>query len=139
MKKQFFLPFLVMLLFLGSCATQKASDTHPVQTKTQQDDDGQWELTVFDSDFQYFLNTRAKPKSMYTLSYLKAKNQALAAEWNAYYASGRYRNIVESNVDYDPNEKYGFDFQYKLFQVFVYTAWKYHLPLYNLPRSERAL
>jgi len=108
-----------------------------VKTSTQQEEDGEWELTVFDSDFDYFLASRARPKSMYTESYLKTRNQALASEWNSYYTSGRYRNIIESGVEYDPNEDYGFDFNYKLFQVFVYTSWKYHIRFYSLPNSER--
>lgn len=94
---------------------------------TQKNDDEQWDLTVFDPDFNTFMASFAKPKSFYTLSYLKNKNTILTSQWNSLYYSGRYRNIIESNIDYDPNVNYGFDFEYKLYQVFAYVKWKYGL------------
>jgi len=57
-------------------------------------------------------------------------------EWNSYYYSGRYRNIIESSIDYDPNEKYGLKFEYKLYQVFAYVQWKYGLKLQGLSMTE---
>lgn len=59
----------------------------------------------------------AKPISQYSESYLKTKNTILVNEWNSYYFSGRYRNIIESSIDYDPKENYGIKFEYKLYQV----------------------
>ena len=44
--------------------------------------------------------------NMYTESYLKTEIH-FVNEWNSYYYSGRYRNIIESSIDYSPNENYG--------------------------------
>ena len=132
-------PFFLLCLAISltSCVSAPAKPTNHPTTKVQKDEDGEWDLTVFDSDFDYFLSTRAMPKSQFTESYLKSRNQQLVTEWNSLYNSGRYRNVIESSIDYDPNEKYGFDFEYKLFQVFVYTNWKYRVPFMSLPSSQR--
>ena len=73
---------------------------------------------------------------MYSESYLKTKNQFLVSEWNSNFRSGRYRNIIESSVDYDPNVEYGIKFEYKLYQVFVFVKWKYGLRLNGLGGAE---
>ncbi|MGS0748048.1 DUF6146 family protein [Halpernia sp. GG3] len=44
--------------------------------------------------------------------------------------------MIESSIDYDPNENYGLKFEYKLYQVFAYVQWKYHLKLNGLSQTE---
>lgn len=104
--------------------------------KPKKNDDGEWDLTVIDTQFDYFLNAIAKPMSQYSESYLKTKNTFLVSEWNSYYSSGRYRNVIESSIDYDPKENYGLKFEYKLYQVFAYVNWKYGLRLNGLSGSD---
>lgn len=104
--------------------------------KPSKNEDGEWDLTVIDTQFDYFLSAVARPISQYTESYLKTKNTFLVNEWNGYYNSGRYRNIIESGIDYDPKENYGIRFEYKLYQVFVYVNWKYKLRLNGLSGSD---
>lgn len=127
-----------ILLFTVSCAPQsKTADTteKPV-IQAQQNEEGEYELDVIDSQFTYFLNAIARPMSMYSEPYLKSKNTFLASEWNSYYFSGRYPNIIESSIDYDPNIKYGFKYEYKLYQVFAFVRWKYGLKLNGLSQLD---
>lgn len=129
---------LIMLIgvfiMFTSCATQNNTTKQDknIAIQAQKDDDGEYDLEVFDSQFSYFLNAVARPMSMYSESYLKTKNQILVSEWNSYYFSGRYRNIIESSIDYDPQENYGLKFEYKLYQVFAFVQWKYKLRLNGL-------
>lgn len=104
--------------------------------KPEKNDDGEWELTVIDTQFDYFLNAVARPISQYSEAYLKSRNTMLVTEWNSYFTSGRYRNIVESSIDYDPREKYGIKFEYKLYQVFAYVNWQYKLRMNGLGASD---
>jgi len=104
--------------------------------KPEKNDDGEWELTVIDTQFDYFLNAVARPISQYSEAYLKSRNTILVTEWNSYFTSGRYRNIVESSIDYDPREKYGIKFEYKLYQVFAYVNWQYKLRMNGLGASD---
>ena len=104
--------------------------------KPEKNDDGEWDLEVLDSQWSYFLNAVAKPISMYSENQLRSRNAMLVSEWNSYYFSGRYRNIIESSIEYNPQENYGLNFEYKLYQVFAYVQWKYGLKLNGLSMTE---
>ena len=130
--------FSILLITL-SCSSQnnianQSKEDHPLQA--QKNDDGEYDLEVLDTQFTYFINAIARPMSMYSEGYLKAKNQFLVSEWNSYYFSGRYRNVIESSIDYDPNINYGLKYEYKLYQVFAFVKWKYGLKLNGLSGSE---
>ncbi|MGA9211362.1 DUF6146 family protein [Kaistella sp.] len=137
MKKLIFL--LGFLVLIASCSSQnnvaqKNKDTAPIQA--QKNEDGEYDLEVLDGQWNYFINAVAKPMNMYSESYLKTKNQFLVSEWNSYYFSGRYRNVIESSIEYDPNIDYGIKFEYKLYQVFAFVKWKYGLRLSGLGASD---
>lgn len=137
MKKLIF-AFSILLITL-SCSSQntitnQSKEDNPIQA--QKNEDGEYDLEVLDTQFSYFINAIARPMSMYSEGYLKSKNQFLVSEWNSYYFSGRYRNVIESSIDYDPNINYGLKYEYKLYQVFAFVKWKYGLKLSGLSGSE---
>jgi len=129
---------LILFLFSFNCSAQSnvKNEKEKSEMKPSKNDDGEWDLTVIDTQFDYFLNAVAKPISQYSESYLKNRNTFLVTEWNSYYNSGRYRNVIESSIDYDPKEKYGIKFEYKLYQVFAYVNWKYGLKMNGLSVSD---
>lgn len=130
--------FIFSILLLSGCASKNpvADSGTKNEIAPQKNDDGEWDLEVLDTQFDYFLNAVAKPMNMYSESYLKSKNTFLVTEWNSYYFSGRYRNIIESSIDYNPQENYGIKFEYKLYQVFAYVQWKYGLKLQGLSQAD---
>lgn len=130
--------FIFSILLLSGCASNApvADSGKKSEIAPQKNDDGEWDLEVLDTQYDYFLNAVAKPTSMYSESYLKNKNAFLVNEWNSYYYSGKYRNVIESSIDYDPQENYGIKFEYKLYQVFAYVQWKYHLKLHGLSQTD---
>lgn len=137
MKKLIFA--LSILLITLSCSSQNNIANQPKEDRplqAQKNDDGEYDLEVLDTQFTYFINAIARPMSMYSEGYLKSKNQFLVSEWNSYYFSGRYRNVIESSIDYDPNINYGLKYEYKLYQVFAFVKWKYGLKLNGLSGSE---
>lgn len=125
-------------LFTFSCSAQSQpkKENEKSEMKPSKNDDGEWDLTVIDTQFDYFLNAVAKPISQYSESFLKTRNTLLVTEWNSYYSSGRYRNVIESSIDYDPRENYGIKFEYKLYQVFAYVNWKYGLRMNGLSGAD---
>lgn len=130
---------ILLLAFIpSSCASQSnpKSDKEKSEIKPTKNEDGEWDITVLDTQYDYFLSAVAKPISQYSESYLKTKNTLLVSEWNSYYFSGRYRNIIESSIDYDPKENYGLKFEYKLYQVFAYVNWRYGLRMNGLSGSD---
>ena len=137
MKKLLLIIATIFLTISCSSPQNIAKDANnQTSMKPEKNDDGEWDLDVIDTQYDYFLNAIAKPMSFYSEEYLKSRNTFLVNEWNSYYYSGRYRNIIESSIDYDPNEKYGLKFEYKLYQVFAYVQWKYGLKLQGLSMTE---
>ena len=136
--KKLILIIATIFLIISCSSPQNIAKNANNQTamKPEKNDDGEWDLDVIDTQYDYFLNAIAKPMSFYSEEYLKSRNTFLVNEWNSYYYSGRYRNIIESSIDYDPNEKYGLKFEYKLYQVFAYVQWKYGLKLQGLSMTE---
>lgn len=132
--------FFIMISVLAlQCGTQNGNSSNSKEQviAPEKNDEGEWELIVIDTQYDYFLKAIAKPISMYSIDYLKNRNVFLVNEWNSYYYSGRYRNIIESVIDYNPNENYGLEFEYRLYQVFAYTSWKYGLRLNGLSQTDR--
>lgn len=135
---------IVLLLFCLvtlNCATQKQPPVSKeredqVTLKPEKNDDGEWDIEVLDPQWSYFLNAIAQPIAMYSLPTLESRNRMLVSEWNSYYYSGRYRNVIESSIQYDSQENYGLNFNYKLYQVFCFVQWKYGLKLSGLSMTE---
>lgn len=124
-------------MFVFGCAPQKnVALDNKTEIKPEKNEEGEWQLDVLDTQYDYFLNAIAKPMNFYTESYLKNKNAFLVTEWNSLYSSGKYRNVIESSIFYDPNENYGLKFEYRLYQVFTYVQWKYGLRLNGLSGSD---
>ena len=136
MKNLILILFLIIIPFSSFAQTTPKNEKEESAMKPEKNDDGEWELTVIDTQFDYFLNAVAKPINQYSESFLKSRNTMLVTEWNSYYTSGRYRDVIESSIDYDPRENYGIKFEYKLYQVFAYVNWKYKLRMNGLNASD---
>jgi hypothetical protein len=119
----------ILSAFIWSCSTSskpKSEDQKPsIATQKKTDSADEWEITVFDAEYENFVSTRAQPKSMFTESSLKSRNTILVNEWNSRFYSGINRNFYEVAIDYDPKENYGLDFEYRMYQFFAYCNWKY--------------
>lgn len=136
MKNHF--PMLVVLLMITACAPQnKIADNKEESTMApSKNDEGEWDLEVLDTQYNYYLNAIAKPMSQFSEASLKSRNRMIVSQWNALYFSGRHRNVIESSIDYNPNENYGLKFEYKLYQVFTYVQWKYGLRLTGVSQGD---
>ena len=123
------LAFAVISAFIWSCsASPKAppiDDKPAISTEKKTDSADEWEITVFDAEYETFVASRAQPKSMFTESSLKSRNTILVNEWNNRFYSGVNRNFYEVAIDYDQKENYGLDFEYRMYQFFAYCNWKY--------------
>lgn len=128
----------MLSFFAFSCAPQNkvVDKSENVEMKPTKNEDGDWDLTVIDTQYDYFLTAIAKPMNMYSEAYLRSRNTFLVTEWNSYYFSGRYRDVIESSIDYDTRENYGLKFEYKLYQVFAYVQWKYGLKMNGLSQTD---
>ena len=89
-------------LFVISCEPQNkiAENKENHEIKPTKNEDDEWELDVLDTQYEYFITAVAKPMSMYSESYLKSRNTFLVTEWNSNFFTGKYRNVIESTIEY---------------------------------------
>lgn len=122
---------LFVMGFFGTCATQKTSSVDKQELSFEENEEGEYDIIVFDNQYEYYLNAIAKPINYYSESYLKAKNIIYVNEWNSRHSQPmRYDpNLYEVNIDYRQQIEYGHEFEYKLFNFFKFIEWKYKVKL----------
>lgn len=117
----------VSLLFsfcLLSCATKPAANHK--ELKIESNDEGEYDIEVLDPGYDTFLATKAFPENYFTESYLKQRNLVLVNNWNARHSQPRVYNpnIYEVYIDYNPQINYGLNFEWKLFNFFMFVEWQ---------------
>lgn len=136
MKIAFYL--FIIIFSLQSCAPfPLAGIGESTSIKTDKNENGEWQLKVIHPQYESFLAGEARPKSMYTESYLKSKNAFLVQEWNSYFYTKAFPNIIESTLDYNPNEKYGLEYEYRLYQFFAMVNSKYGVQFNHLGQMDK--
>src|SRR3989339_1174439 len=105
-----------------SCGVQRGAASKSggltIKDTLSAQDSLEYELVVFDSAFEYWLETRSFNKSQYSNQYLKNRNRLYADEWDRRYAIVDRR--FDSYLSYDPFANYDFEFSYRLFMYFKY-------------------
>ncbi|MGB6083553.1 DUF6146 family protein [Moheibacter sp.] len=123
---------LLILLFSGCTTTTPTPANTPENTLNfEKNDEDEYDIIVFDSQYDVFLMTVAKPKNFYSETYYKNKNQIYVSEWN-YRNSQPFRydpNLYAVYIDYQPNIQYGLTLEYKLYNFFKFIEWKYKVNL----------
>ncbi len=123
--RRFAFLFTVSFLFLLilSCGVQRSGVNHhssklELKSAEQSKDSTDYELIIFDPGFDFWLNSKAESKEMYTNDYLSSINRLMVQEWNRRYSAGDRR--FASFIDYDISEEYSLDLNYRLFMYFRY-------------------
>ncbi len=132
-----FLP-IVLFLFVGCAQQNIPADAQPqFKTEKSSDDEEKWEVIVFDPQYETYLVSVARPKAMFSNAFLQARNQLLVSDWNSRYYSGRNPNFYEVAIDYDPQENYDLDFNYRLYQFFAYLNYRYGVNFQGLSGADK--
>jgi hypothetical protein len=129
MKRTFF--FGITALLLWACSTSKDTAKTSVAVAKNDKDTSEYEILIIDPEFDqwYFRNyseSKDRPEEYY-----RGRNIQAVSRWNEYYTTGKYRNVVESIVNYYPEVKYGMEVNRKLYWYFEYVDSYYHVPLFR--------
>ncbi len=91
----------------------------------------EYEIIIIDPGFTVFLNSVARPKSYYSLSYLQNRNRISVPIWNNRVNNPQEYNpdIYENIIEYRPDVDYGLEVNYKLFWYFKFAEQKYKMKL----------
>lgn len=137
MKKAIALSVLTLIIIFFSCKTQndntgdvKVNNTdnnEKAQATTQGDtvrianDELEYEVIIIDPGFNYWLQSRARPRGHYSQAYFENKNRLWVNEWNnRVLATGRYGNMYQMPIDYSSSIDYGYEVNYLLYNYLVY-------------------
>jgi hypothetical protein len=129
MKKLIYV-FIVLTCFIN-CTSVKTESTKNTQKKDQPvriaNDELEYEIIIFDSGFETYLQSISKPMNHYTESFLESRNRDYVITWNMRARNPlQYNsNIYENVIDYDPNIHYGLEVNYKLYNYFKFVEQKY--------------
>jgi hypothetical protein len=138
--KQLVLLFIVGIFFwaCGSSNINK-KNIEKEEPVVIANDSLEYEITIIDIGFTYFLNAIAKPEGFYSQEYLEARNRIWVQEWNNRSRNSLQFNpsIYENVIDYQINTDYGYAVNYKLFNYFLFAQQKYKMNLGGGFRSNR--
>ncbi|WP_068599596.1 DUF6146 family protein [Vaginella massiliensis] len=130
------LPILILILctsIFGCSPTHELSNTvtEKNELKFEADEDGEYDLIVFDPQYETFLISIAKPKTFFTKQFYKNKNALYVSEWNSRHAQPFLYNsdLYAVHIDYDYTKDYGLNLEYKLYNFFKFIEWKYKVRL----------
>lgn len=122
--------YIVLLFLIGiGCTTPKSKfETVGKSIATKNDtvrianDELKYEVIIIDPGFNFWLTTRALPRSYYTQSFLESKNRLYVSEWNSrVLQSQRYNSdLYERTIDYNFSTDYGFEVNYLIYNYMVY-------------------
>ncbi|MDO5656113.1 MAG: DUF6146 family protein [Flavobacteriaceae bacterium] len=124
--------FCILLIgFISSCHTHYPKPKEVQKISFEENEEGDYEIIVFDSQYETFLLTHAMPISYYSENYYKNQNIFLVTEWNARHNQpNRFnRNLYEVYIDYQPHIAYGLAFEYRLYNFFMFMEWKYDIDI----------
>lgn len=126
------LAILTTFLFVG-CQTQVPAPTENTDQSLTFDknEEDEYDLVVFDAEYDVFLMTIARPENFYSENYYKMKNDQYVNVWNSRHSQPmRFDpDLYAVQINYDPKINYGLKLEYKLYNFFKFIEWKYKVNL----------
>ena len=112
------------MLIIACSPAKQVSKTSATLAQVSQDST-EYELIVTDIRFDpwYQLNySEAKDR---TEEYYRSKNIIAVVNWNEYYRLGKYINVIDSEINYQPGVDYGMELNRKLYWYFRFVQEEY--------------
>ena len=130
---KYFSIFSLFLVIIYACSSSpiKNSSSSKEEPVVIKNDSLEYEITIIDPGFNYYLNTVARPVGFYSKTYLANKNRLYVPVWNSRVNNPNNfdPNIYENQINYRPNIDYGYEVNYKLFNYFEFAQRKYRMRL----------
>ncbi len=131
--------WLIALVFVigWACSSKKQVVMVQVKDATVAEDSIEYELVVFDAEFETWYLMRSGKALERSNNYYMNWNRQYINAWNHKAMTGRYGNLFNSTIDIDPNKDYGLDINKKLFYYFIFV--ERHLKIPILPHGPQGV
>lgn len=128
MKKIFYL--FIVITFLAVCSGPKGVvKIEPEGNDVVQEDSLEYELIVFDTEFETWYMLQDSPARYRSQQYYENWNRQYVLEWNYLATQPRRRSFFQPIVGYEPGVDYGFELNHKLFYYFQYVENVLRIPI----------
>ena len=122
---------LLIALVAWACSPSKKAVSTSAVVSQSIEDSTTYELIIEDVRFDHWYLVRYSPSKDHTEEYYRQKNLIGVAKWNEFYRQGRFRHVIDSFIDYQPNISYGMELNRKLFWYFTFVREEYKIRLSN--------
>ncbi len=129
---------LLSFILFSFCLLACSRNAYPTENNTKSErltlepnDDGDYDIIVFDPEYETYLRSIAMPKDYYSTTFYKNKNTFYVASWNNRHAQPFAYNpdLYAVHIEYDSSFDYGLLLEYKLYNFFKFIEWKYKVRL----------
>lgn len=121
----------VIALLVWSCSTVKNTSETSAKLNRTPADSTEYELVITDIHFDSWYTMNYSDAKDRTNEYYHSKNLVAASRWNDYYRRGKYIDVVDSYLDYQPQIDYGIELNRKLFWYFTFVEDNYGINLFK--------
>lgn len=124
----------LLLLITAACAVKQPISIR--EADNQESDSVEYELIVFDSGFESWFLSRAKPVNWHEQSWYENWNRQYVQAWNYHNLGARHKELIDGYINYEPDVDYGPEINHKLFYYFMYVEHELGIPVIpDGPRS----
>ncbi len=123
--------FLIWILFLLTWNNSAAQEVAPPVVRVNPDsaDSLSYQLIITNIYFDQWYLLNFDPVKDRTDAYYRSKNIPAAQYWNDYFRTGRYREVIDTWLNYEPNVDYGIELNRKLYWFFRFVSTEYKINL----------
>jgi hypothetical protein len=122
-----------MLVLLCACTSQKEffkiAPTKDIAVNVNIKDSTEYELIVFDPQFEAWFMTNYSPAKDHSNEYYQSWNNQYVTDWNYHYMAGHYSMVFENYIDWDDSVNYGIELNRKLYYYFRYVETYLKVPI----------
>ena len=129
---------LLLLLFISIISCKTINSPKPIGDEREEtlvandtviigSDENTYEIIIIDPGFNAWLQSTARPRHYYSQSFMEGRNQIYVTNWNIRVNQPQQfnPNLYEMTIDYNSNEDYGYEINYKLYNYFIYFQLTY--------------
>ena len=117
----------VILAVIALIAVFNCQSTKKEEPVVIANDSLEYEIIIIDPGFNAWLQSTARPRHYYSQSFMEGRNQIYVTNWNIRVNQPQQfnPNLYEMTIDYNSNEDYGYEINYKLYNYFIYFQLTY--------------
>jgi hypothetical protein len=128
MKPALFIAILVMLAM--ACSQVREAPKSLAAVTLSSNDSTQYEIYISDLQFDQWYGINYSDSKDHSLDYYHSKNLVAVSNWNAYFRSGKYTDVIDCQINYEPQIDYGIEVNRRLFWYFKYVQENTNISLY---------